>query len=510
MMKKIFLMFFVFLLGACSFGPEFMRPFSAAKDAPGFANTLALDSDQSKSTKHWWRRINDPLFNQYVEQLLNENLELQEAGERVIQAQERRNIARGGFFPTLGGTGNASRSFASGQSGGSSFSNFLSADRFYTNSVAAELNASWELDLFGRLRKSLESADAGFEANLYDREALAHSLIAALLNRRVAIAVNKNLLKLAQDNAENRKTIYSLVKRRYDLGTQGTSLTDVLLAEENYTTVQADTHQYERLVAEEIYQLDVLLGQVPGTTDIRSNTFSLLTPPLDVAVCLPADLLDRRPDLRAAELRVKAANADIGVAVADLYPTLSLGGTLGFSGDSTRNLFTADQLAGSILGSITARLFEGGSLRANIRLQESEARELAAGYAGDVLEAMREVETALNAETTLASQLRQQTRSLEALRLAEQASQERYLRGVLTLRDYLDTQQRRYTSEQNLLITQQAKWNTRVTLYLALGGDWLGGRPGQGQCRQNRITPKPTLINPAQINNEENSHARPY
>jgi len=222
------------------------------------------------------------------------------------------------------------------------------------------------------------------------------------------------------------------------------------------------------------------LGQAPGTLNPIASDFPMIAPPVDVPICLPADLLDRRPDLRAAELRVKAANADIGVAIADLYPSLSLGGSIGFNGSDTNNLFNADRLAGAILASVTARIFEGGALRANIDLQKSEARELAAGYTEDVLNAMREVETSLKAERELAAEIKQAMISEDALRKAEDITNKRYIRGIESLNDYLDAQQEYYAAQQNLISVQAQKWNTRTALYLALGGDWFGKVPSVG------------------------------
>ncbi|MEO0369351.1 MAG: TolC family protein, partial [Pseudomonadota bacterium] len=149
---------------------------------------------------------------------------------------------------------------------------------------------------------------------------------------------------------------------------------------------------------------------------------------------------------------------------------------------TTNRFFSADQLAGSILGSINARLFEGGAIRANIRLQQAEAREAATSYAIEVLEAMREVETALQAEVQLEKELQQQSLSLTALKQAERLTENRYLNGVETLRNFLETQQRRYQTEQSYLLTQQEKWRARINLYLALGGDWFGQSNDQCQA----------------------------
>ncbi len=457
----------VMMLSACAVGPDYLRPTHDAQRISSYLNEPDVTASEF-SISRWWERIDDPLLTSYIDQLFQENLALEQGAERVIQAQEQVNIAGGSFFPTLGVDLGASRNFSSANS----FNTAGSGGRTYVTSYNADVSSSWQIDLFGRLRRSLQSAKANFEASQYDQQALVHSLIAELVTRRVSIATNQHRLELAKNNVENRKGTYDLVKNRYNLGVMGTSAADVYLAEENYRTVQGDMHAFERALSEDVYRLDVLLGQIPGTTDPFKTVFPLLPSPLDVAVCVPAALVDRRPDLRASELRLAAATANIGVAVADIYPSLNLGASIGFSGNDFGNLFRADQLAGTILGNLTARLFEGGRLKANIRLKESLAREQAAGYAEDILNALREVETALKSETELQSELTYTMQSVDALRRAEEISKDRYLRGILTLQSFLDIQQRRYSIEQGLLGIQQEKWNARIALYLALGGDW--------------------------------------
>lgn len=459
------LLFFisVFIFSGCMLGPDFKRINTAADLSLNYINPPMGDSAQKQGMNKWWERIDDPVLDAYIDRLLSDNLALKEAGERIIQARETVQIRRGEFLPDLNLDGTGQRSFSA-----------VGGERVYTTSLGVELNTSWEIDLWGRLKRQTESAEAIFNATAFDREALIHSLIAELLNSRVAIAINANLLQLAEKNQKNRKTIYELTKRRHELGVRETTLADVFLAEENYTSVRAEIYQFQRLLAEETYRLDVLLGHAPGHTNPELLHFPLLPPPQDMPVSVPADLLDRRPDLQAAEFRLRAATADVGVAVADLYPAVNLGASFGFSGDDVGNVFTADQLAGSIFGNVMTRLFDGGALRANIRIQESEVRELAATYSSNVLEAMREVETALNAERELAEELENINRSVSSLITAEKLLADRYIQGTISIQELLDTQQRRYTTEQLLLQKQQEKWNTRISLYLALGGDWLG------------------------------------
>ncbi len=463
---------FFFFMAACTLRPEFTRPDLLTDQNRVFVNA-GDEQNHRYSMEKWWERLNDPVINSYIDRLLTHNLTLKQASERVIQARERYHLQQGQRYPGLSVNVGATRSFTPTNSFAiSSVAGGTETRRIYNTNLSADISVAWQEDLFGRIQSSINAAEAGLLASEYDREAIEHTLIADLLLRRVSIAINTELLELAMNVSENQQLLFDIVKRRYDLGTVNTGLVDVYLAEENTRSVEADIPVFERQLSSDQYQLDVLLGDVPGTTSISGVSFPLMPPPRDVQACLPIDLLDRRPDLKAAELRVKAADAEIGVALADLYPGLNLGASLGVNGDDIGNLFTPEQLAGSILANLTSRLFEGGRLRANIRLQESEAREFSARYADSVLNALREVETALKAEQELQKELVLQQQSINAVRRAEQLSQARYQQGIESLRQYLEVQQRRYLIEQNWLKLQQQVWANKINLYLALGGDW--------------------------------------
>lgn len=481
MANKILYIIILITLGSCAVGADYERPnFSFFKDyqfSSKSSNSLLKNSDLSQLTEmkiddsgsnsNWWKQINDPILNKYIEKLISDNLSLKQARSRILQAQSRAKISKASFLPTLGASGSASRNSTVFQGFGDSL------DPIYFTNVSAQLQSSWEVDLFGRIRRSTESASALYESAKYDNEALTQSLISQMVNSRVAIAVNEKLLQLAKQNIANRKKTYDITKKRYDLGVQGASSTDVLLAKENYATVQADIGEFERRLADEIYRFESLLGQSPNSSNIRQEKFSLLTPPMEVAVCTPAKLLDRRPDLQANELRLKASNADIGVAIADLYPSLNLSGNLGVIGDELKyDVFSPDRLVGAIIGSITSRLFEGGRLRENIKLQKEEAKELTYAYSQNILDAMGEVESALKAEKELKKELELLQESANLSRKTAKIAKDRYESGVITLRELLDIEQRKYQIEQIAILRGQQKWNARVALYLALGGNW--------------------------------------
>ena len=310
-------------------------------------------------------------------------------------------------------------------------------------------------------------------ATQYDQEALKHSLIAELVTKHIAIATYQKLLSITQKSIDNRQQVLNLVKRRYNGGVASTTTGDMYAAQSALTSAKADAQDFKRILNENLYAIDVLLGQTPGTTKIDNQNLTTFPSKIDVAQCLPMDLLDRRPDLKSSALRLQASKLGIDVAVADLYPTTSIAGSLGFNSTDDSQFFTAEKLAGSLLGAITTRLFEGGKLRSNVRLKEAEAREMSLSYSETVLNAMTEVETALMANDHLNQQVKHQKQSLHALRKSENFTKNRYDNGLQTMHNYLDIQQSRYLAEQGLYQLYQSRWNNLIALYLALGGDWF-------------------------------------
>lgn len=458
------------MLAGCAVGPDYERPSTATTLPSDFREAaetpVAATSDSTMAP--WWQRIDDPAFSANVEQLLAENLSLRAATERVVQAEARLAIQQGGQRPNVSVGGSGGRAFNPNPTGGT-------PDRIYADTFAADANVSWTIDLFGRVQNTVAAGRANFAASIAEREALEHALIAELLTRRVSVATHRALVDLAEQNVQNRELLYTLVKQRYEMGARGAQLADVYLAEDSATSVRAEAAEFKRTLADERFRLDVLLGRQPGSTPVTPDNFPLLSPPPPAPAAVPAELLDRRPDLRASDLRAQAANANLGVAIADLYPQFQITGRLGGTSDTLDNLFSYEQMAGSLLAGINQQLFAGGALRANVDLQEATAREAATNYAAQILEALREVESALQADRRVAEQLEQQTRSLEALRHAERLNRARYRDGLIPLQTYLEIETRRYRTEQAWVRLQQLRWNTRVSLYLALGGDWSTG-----------------------------------
>ncbi len=456
---------------SCTLGPNYQRPVTLAKGdsstaSASYRGAASQNPNTAPSTQlDWWRTYNDPLLDQWVGHLLAENLDLRSAAERVIQARERVVIVGGDRWPSVGLGVDGSRSFAP---------DFLQpSERSYQSNINVGLGISWQADLFGKVRRSVEAAQYQSLANEADYLALQQTLVAELVRLRASVAVSQRELAVQADIVDSRQRTLDTVQRRYQLGVKNTTALSVYTAEENVASAQAQLVVLNRQLTENLLVLDTLLNQRPGTLAKVETAFPLL--PLSGAVTLdiPAALLDQRPDIRGNEFRLMAANAQVGVAMADLFPDLTLSINGGFASDQWGGLFDNNNALGSLTGQITTRLFEGGRLRAQIRLRESELREQAAQYAKIVLNALSEVETALVQEHYLAEQVAFLQRGTRAARKAETLAEQRYQQGISSLLVLLEAQRRRQNSERSLLAAQRASWRARVDLHLALGGDWI-------------------------------------
>jgi outer membrane protein TolC len=248
---------------------------------------------------------------------------------------------------------------------------------------------------------------------------------------------------------------------------------DIRLARENLAASKSLEPAIELSLITARHALDVLLARRPGSSDELPRTLADLPDLEPVPIGLPASLLDRRPDVRAAEFSLRAANERIGVSIAQLYPDLTLTGTYGFSGDTIEEIFQQDETEMySAISRLAQPIFKGGQIRAQIDAAESRFDELAANYAGTVLTAMREVEDALISERMLQSQLKYVRVRLREATAAESLSKQRYQRGVEGILTVLESERRRRMAEEELTVLTGRLWTTRVNLFLALGGDW--------------------------------------
>lgn len=468
-------------LGGCTPGPEYERPKTQADRLQKF-NEETKETKADKGMSHWWETIGDPAIHRDVALLLRDNLDLKQARARIEQAREQVKINAGMFAPMISVGASRNRNFRPAEDFGTifgtgSFSGGGGDVRIYDTSIEGTLSATWQLDLFGQTRTRVAASEARFAAAEMDREALLHTLIAELVKNRIALASLSEQLELARHIASNRQDVLDLVERRYETGTRNVSVSDVHLARQSLASVRSNIPDLEQAIKQRTYAIDVLLGQLPGTTRNDMDDIALIPPEREIPAGIPAHLLDRRPDLRSSELRLMAEYRDVGVAISDLFPSLSLSGNIGLEDETVTDIFRSERMVGSLISQVSATLFEGGALRARIRYEEAQKEEMIAAYTKDVLTALQEVETALVRERKIGQRLHEIDREVKSAKRRVQSNRQRYERGIIPLTTYLDSELDLYDARLGQIAGRQARWDARIDLYLALGGDWVKELP---------------------------------
>jgi len=445
-------------------GPEYSRPESAADSATGYvrAGRHSQDVNDLEMIDRWWKRFGDPITADLVQNALENNYDLKAAAARVMQSQASLAEARGRLWPDVSYSLNRDRSKRSFNFGG----------RFsvITESWTQGFSIAYVVDLFGKLRRLERAAWADMLAAEVNEQALINSIIATVIRARIDIATIQKRLAIARANTESRQSTLEIVERRYSKGLVGP--VDVRLARENLEASKALEPNIELSLLIAHHALDVLLAHQPGASEQLPDTLADLPDLESFPIGVPASLLDRRPDVKAAEFALCAANERIGVSVAQLYPDLTLTANYGTSADRWRDIWEHFAETYSLLFSVAQPIFKGGQLRAQIDATKARYEELAANYAGVVLTAMREVEDGLVSEKMLQTQLEHVQRQFIEAKAAEELSRQRYQRGVESILAVLESERRRRIAEEQLTILKGRIWTTRVNLYLALGGDW--------------------------------------
>jgi NodT family efflux transporter outer membrane factor (OMF) lipoprotein len=468
------------LSGCIKVGPDYSPPALAVSD--DWLQSSEAVIERGAVDQAWWTVFDDDVLNRLVEAAYAQNLSLQAAGVRVLQARAQLGIAVGDLYPqtqqafgALDYTRQSAR--APFQQPGTS-SDLL---RYWQAQVGVQ--AAWELDFWGKFRRAIEAADAGLLASVADWENVLVSLTSDVADTYVQIRTLEARLAIARSNVEVQRESLNIAEARFRGGT--TSERDVEQARTVLASTQASIPQFEASIRQSKNALCVLLGISPAPLDdVLSGASGIPEAPPQVAIGIPADLLRRRPDVRSAELQAVAQSAQIGVAKADLYPALSLTGNFGFlSSDWNKydlsDIFLAKSRAYSVGPSVQWNILNYGQITNNVRAQDAAFQALLADYANTVLRAQQEVEDGLIAF----AKSQQRTGLLRTAAAAAQRSQEL---AVLQYREGITDFTTVLTAEQNLLQQQDALAVSRgdiprglIQTYRALGGGWevRGGDP---------------------------------
>jgi multidrug efflux system outer membrane protein len=466
------------LLTGCAAGPNYRRPAVAVPEqlrgqaAPAQAASLA---DQA-----WWQLFKDDALQGLLDEALRNAYDLRLAVWRVEEARAAAGIASAGYWPQVQVQGQWTRSRQSPLISGAAGAGGAASPPLNLYDVNAGL--SWELDLWGRIRRTNEAALAQTLASEEARRGVLLSLVSDVATTYFQLRELDEQLAIATRTAAAFQGSYDLFKRRLDAG--AASALDTASAEVSLASATAAIPDLERQIEAQENRLSLLLGRVPGTVPRGAALADQALPP-EVPAGLPADLLRRRPDLRQAEQQLVAANANVGIAVANFFPTVSLTAAFGGVAPELSGLFTGGR-AWSLGGGLLSPVLQGRRLESQHRVAIAQWEEAKVQYERSVNNAFSEVATALVAYQKLAGVESEQARAVAVNRDAVRLSNQRYLGGRSDYLEVLQAQQAQFAAENALAQTHFNRLASLVQLYKALGGGWQlsdqewGGPAGRG------------------------------
>jgi len=459
-------------LAGCAVGPNYTPP--AVSTPASYRSAQAQVETTSFADLPWWQVFEDPVLQDLVREALEQNYDLTAAAARVEQARAQVGVTRAPLAPQLGYQGGASRnslnlSSLTGNDNTQTFDSFLGA-----------FNFAWEIDVWGRVRRATEASVAELFAAEDVRRGVVLTLVADVAQAYLTLLELDTELEIARRTTKNFEDTVELFTRQFEGGY--TSKLAVTRAQAALATAAAAIPNVERLIAIQENQLSVLLGRPPAPVP-RGATLAETRMPPQTPPGLPSELLRRRPDIRRAEQGIIAANADIGVAVANFFPKLGLSAIYGGASSDLQAVFNGAGTVWSFGGTLAGPLFQGGALYYGYKGAEQKWEQALQSYQQSVLQALAEVANALVDQEKLVGVRAQQQVAVDALRESVRLATLRYVGGLATYYEVLEAQQQLFPAENALAQTERNQLVAVVRLYRALGGGWEVepvGTPGRG------------------------------
>jgi multidrug efflux system outer membrane protein len=445
-------------IAACAVGPNYRRPAvptpEATRGEPGAPDPSSLADEP------WWAIFRDPALRALVAEAIRDSHDLRAAAARVEQARRQIVIARADMFPQASYQGEATRerAFVPGSPTNASFDSFLGT-----------FNLAWEIDVWGRIRRATESARADYLAAEAARRGVLLTLVSDVAQAYFELLELDRELEITQSTRITFQDTLDLFRRRY-VGGIGTLL-EVSRAESALTQAQAGIPELERQIVAKENQLSVLLGRPPGYV-VRGVSLEGESPAPEVPVGLPSQLLERRPDIQEAEQTLVAANADVGVAVANFFPRIGLTSLYGGQSSELENVVKSAGNVWAVAGSVTGPLFQGGRLLASYRKASAAWDEGVERYEQATMQAFAEVSSALVTQQKLKGVHTDRAATVKALQTSVTLSLQRYNDGIANYFEVLEAEQQLFPAELDLARTQRDELVAVVSLYRALGGGW--------------------------------------
>jgi multidrug efflux system outer membrane protein len=458
MRNRLLMVCIALLLAACTIGPDYQRPEIASPPAW----TVSYETAAGLADTAWWERFEDPALNQLIDTALKENLDLQVAAARVDEYLGRLQTTRSEFFPQIGASGFASRQ-------DETETGLIPGDNSPYNYYEGTVNATWEVDLWGRIRRANEAARAELLASEEGRRAVVLSLTANTASAYIILRGFDRQLEIARDTEKAYAESLRIFNLRHQYGT--VSQLEVSQVESQYEVARQAVPQYEAAVARLENLLAVLLGRNPGTIP-RGKTIDELAVP-GIPAGLPSELLTRRPDIVQAEQQLIAANARIGVARALYFPRLSLTGAYGTASIHSDSLFEGPSELWQISGDVLAPIFTFGAIEGQVRAAEAQQKQALLTYRQTILNAFRDVEDALVNTTKGREQLAAQTRQVAALSTYARLAKLQYEAGKTSYLQVLDADRTLFDGQLSQVQTQANTLGALVDVYRTMGGGWI-------------------------------------
>jgi NodT family efflux transporter outer membrane factor (OMF) lipoprotein len=455
-------------LGGCLVGPTYKRPTTTISEA--WRAKDASTATQAPVDTQWWKSFGDPVLDRLVEMAYRQNLPLQIAGLRIVEARAQLGVATGRLFPQ------SQVAYASAAARGIS-ENAIHVPGLDRHFGAYELgfDASWELDFWGKYRRGIESETAGLLGTVADYQNALVSLTAEVARTFVEIRTLESLLDEALENTKVQEESLGIAESRFRNG--ATSELDQSQATTLLESTRATVPNLQISLQQARNALSTLLGQPPGTVDaLLAQSKGALKIPTQVSVSVPTELLRRRPDVRSAELSAAAQCARIGVAKADLFPSFSLLGTVGLQATSNvasaSNFFTRKSLFYSAGPTINWPFFNYGRIKNNVRVEDARFQQLLVGYRDAVIRAVQEVEDAMVGFVNAQRALQFEQKALDSARRSATLAVVQYREGAADYQRVLDAQRSLLQQQNSVTQSNSSVATNLIALYKSLGGGW--------------------------------------
>ena len=449
------------LLSACAVGPDYQRP---KTESP---NDWRIDYPKAAEVANtkWWEQFGDPALDQLIEEALRGNLDIQAAAARVDRFLGALTTTRSQFFPQFGYAGGASRNRAS-TVGPTPIPAGL--DPTYTT-YQANLNASWEIDLFGRVRRQSEGIQAQVYASEQGRRGVILSVVTSVATSYIVLRGLDRELEIARATAQN----YADTKQLFQLRFAGGVVSEVELSqiESQYQTALAAIPSFEQQVAAQEGLISVLLGRNPGDIPRGKGINELLAPAIPAG--LPSELLERRPDILQAEQNLVTANANIGVAKSLYFPSISLTGLFGSVSTTTGEFLKAPSKTWSIAADLAGPIFTFGAISGQVRSAEAAQQEATLFYQSTILNAFRETNDALVGSIKKREEAEAQARRVKALSDYARLSRLRFDNGTASYIEVLYAENELFSAQLVAVSTLADRYAQLINVYKAMGGGWV-------------------------------------